>query len=454
MENNKLKKYYNSLIEYDIDYGELFYEDSQNKIYKYIDNRLDDITINNFNGIGITMYKDKKKFYGSTSNLLEVDNIINKLKKNYNVNNSYEYVNLKVNDCVDKNKENILLSEDDKKNLFNEINDYARNFSDLVNQVDIKLIESIRNVKVVNQNGINMETRYITRLIVTVFAKENDKSSSSSISPGFSTDNSFLKEFNWKKLLDEALNDLLEKLNTVPFKGGEIPVILGPGFGAVIFHEACGHAMESYGIIDGTSVLTNKINKKIASDKVTIIDDGTIDNLYGTTNFDDEGVKTQKNVLIENGILKNYLTNITDSKIIGNEVTGSARRELYIYPSISRMNNTYLEKGNDKIDDMIKSIKYGLFAKNMGGGSVSPNTGEFNFNVSFGYIIEDGKLTKPIKNVSLIGNTLDILNNVEMVSDDLEFGTGYCGSLSGSVPVTIGQPTIKVSKILVGGNNE
>ena len=212
--------------------------------------------------------------------------------------------------------------------------------------------------------------------------------------------------------------------------------------------------MEATTVARNISVLSNKLNEKIASDKVTIIDDGTIKSLWGSVNVDDEGKDPNKNLLIENGYLRNYLIDYVNSKKMKMAYTGSGRRQNYKYAPTSRMNNTYLLEGTDKIEDMIKSIKYGLYAKQMGGGSVNPITGDFNFSVEEAFLIEDGKITKPVKGASLIGNTLDILKNVEMVSDNLEYGTGWCGSESGSIPVITGEPTIKVSKILVGGTNE
>ena len=209
--------------------------------------------------------------------------------------------------------------------------------------------------------------------------------------------------------------------------------------------------MEAAATANNQSVLAGKIGEKIASDKVTIIDDGTIDNLWGTSNIDDEGELTRKNILIENGVLVNYLNDEIDNRKLNMTLTGSSRRENYRFSPVSRMNNTYLKPGTDKIEDMIKSIDFGLYAAGLGGGSVNPETGEFNFACETAYMIRDGKIAECVKGATLIGTTLDILKNVEMVSDNLEYGVGNCGASSGWIPVTIGQPTVKISSILVGG---
>ena len=232
-----------------------------------------------------------------------------------------------------------------------------------------------------------------------------------------------------------------------------MPVVIAHGQGAVIFHEACGHAMEAQATAKNQSVLSGKIGQKIASDKVTIVDDGRLDGYWGSTNIDDEGNPTRENIVIENGILKKYFNDEINNRLLNMELTGSSRRENFRFAPVSRMNNTFLKPGTDKIEDMIKSIDFGLYAVELGGGSVDPETGNFNFACDTAYMIRDGKIAEPVKGATLIGNTTEILNNVEMVSDDFEYDSGNCGSSSGWVHVTMGQPTIKVSSILVGGDS-
>nr|WP_242004895.1 TldD/PmbA family protein [Brachyspira pilosicoli] len=218
-----------------------------------------------------------------------------------------------------------------------------------------------------------------------------------------------------------------------------------------MFHEACGHALEATAVADNASVFCNKLGKKIASDVVTAIDDGTIKNAWGSYNIDDEGNDAQRTVLIENGILKSYLVDELGSIKMNQKVTGSARRESYKYAPTSRMRNTFIDKGNSTFEELISGIEYGLYAKKMGGGSVYPATTDYNFAVSEGYLIENGKITKPVRGATLIGRGDETLMNIEAVSSNLELADGICGSISGSVPTTVGQPAIRVKELTVGG---
>ena len=223
------------------------------------------------------------------------------------------------------------------------------------------------------------------------------------------------------------------------------------GFGGVIFHEACGHSLEATSVGTGTSQMCGKLGQKIANEKVTAIDDGTIAGAWGSVNIDDEGNPTERNVLIENGILKKYMVDRLGSRRMGMKMTGNSRRQDYHYEPTSRMTNTFIDNGPDKNEDIIRSIEYGLYAKKMGGGSVNPLTGDFNFAVSEGYIIRNGEICEAVRGASLIGNGSQILMDIDMVGQNLATGQGMCGSSSGSVPTDVGQPLIRVSEITVGG---
>ncbi|EMN32519.1 TldD/PmbA domain protein [Leptospira interrogans serovar Pyrogenes str. L0374] len=229
--------------------------------------------------------------------------------------------------------------------------------------------------------------------------------------------------------------------------------MMGNGFGGVIFHEACGHPLETEAIRKKSSPFVDKLGKRIAQSCLTAIDDGTIPDSWGSINVDDEGTAPQKTILIENGILKNYLSDRVGAQEVGVEKTGSARRESYMYAPVSRMRNTYIAAGKDSFDSMLSGIDYGLFAKKMGGGSVNPSTGEFNFSVEEGYVIRNGKIAEPVRGATLIGKGDEILPKISMVGKDLELAAGMCGAASGSVPVTVGQPSLKVDEILVGGRS-
>ena len=232
---------------------------------------------------------------------------------------------------------------------------------------------------------------------------------------------------------------------------GNMTVAIDNGFGGVIFHESCGHSLEATSVAKGNSVFADKLGEQIASTKITAIDDGTIANEWGSLNIDDEGNPTQKNVLIENGILKSYMIDKLNGRRMGMKSTGSGRRQSYKYAPTSRMTNTYIAAGDDKPEDIIASISDGLYAKKMGGGSVNPVTGEFNFAVSEGYLVKNGKIQEPVRGASLIGKGSEVLMNIDMVGDNMEMAQGMCGSSSGSIPVNVGQPMIRVKDMTVGG---
>ena len=457
MNKKTLQLLLDNIIESEVDFGEIFYENTLVKTYEVIDSKLDTINSRITHGVGIRLAHNNDIVYGYTNDLKKKSlyELVSRIKNNFSNNRLIKEVNLerlkisrdksviKHNDMDDKKKKEYLLN----------IDKLARSIDSRIVQVDTVFYESDSEVIIANTNNTYVkENRPLTRLNITIIAKDDKRQTKSSKSYGISGGYELLDEIDIKKEVENLATSAIKKLSAKPCPSGEMPVIIGPGFGAVIFHEACGHSMEATTVSYNTSILSGKLNEKIASSKVSIIDDGTLKSKWGTTVYDDEGNKTRKNVLIKNGVLKGYLIDYLNNRKMNMEITGSGRRESYKYAPTSRMNNTYLVKGHDKIEDMIKSVKYGIYAVNMGGGSVDPVTGDFNFAVNEAYLIENGKITDMVLGGSLIGNTLDILNNVSMVSDDLSFDTGFCGSVSGNVPVTIGEPTILVSKILVGGN--
>lgn len=455
MEKHLYEKLLNIAIKNGADFAEIYDEKSVHTCYKVLDSKLDSITTKNKYGIGIRVKKDKCCYYASTNNRNEENliKVVNDLTKKFVPNNSTKEVLL--TKLVDKTKKCHLHNEmsiDDKKKILVDLDKVARNHSKLVTQTSLNFLENYKEFTVCNSKGKYVKSNNIvTRFICTIYVEKDGNNESQFADYATGTGYEFIGKVDLKDIVLKCTSLALEKLDAVYFKGGEMPVILGNGFGAVIFHEACGHGLEATSIAPKVSVFKDDLNKKIATDKVTLIDDGTIKDVWGSSIIDDEGNDTQKNVLIENGILKKYLIDDFNSDIMGLESNGCGRREDYTYPPTSRMSNTYLQSGTDKIEDMIKSIEYGVYCERMSGGSVNPATGEFNFAVDVARLIENGKVTKMLKGVTLIGNSKDILQNVEMVADDLKLSGGYCGSKSGLVYVTIGQPTIKISKILVGG---
>jgi len=232
---------------------------------------------------------------------------------------------------------------------------------------------------------------------------------------------------------------------------GKMDVVMQNGWGGVLVHEAVGHPLEADNIAKKIGVFTGKLGQKVASDVFTMVDDGSLPNFRGTTNFDDEGTQMKKNVLINNGVLEKYMTDILSAKQIGMERTGNGRRESFRHLPIPRMTNTYIDKGKDKPEDILASTKGGIYVQSLSGGSVNPTTGVFNFTCREAYLVENGKKTTPVIGATLIGNCLDIISNIDAVGDDLAFGPGICGK-GQSAEVSAGQPTVRIRGINVGGS--
>jgi TldD protein len=232
---------------------------------------------------------------------------------------------------------------------------------------------------------------------------------------------------------------------------GRMPAVIGSAFGGVIFHEACGHGLETTAVAKNASVFGGRLGQAVAAECVTAVDDGTLAGMWGSTAVDDEGLPTRRTVLIDKGVLRSYLVDRLGSLKTGLTPTGSGRRQSYRYAPTSRMRNTFIAPGKASFEETLSGVKRGLYAKKMGGGSVNPATGEFNFAVREGYLIKDGKLAGPVRGASLIGFGPEVIRRVDRVGPDLELEPGTCGSISGNVPTTVGQPTIRVAEITVGG---
>lgn len=461
MKKELYEKIINLCLEHGCDFAEVYYEQARKTNYILLDKKLDDIPTNQTEGVGIRVEKNGNIYYSSTNTLTE-ENILNKtreLLQNVPKTKSKQNTACTLGELLTKLTPVKIAHNDfsivEKVKLLKKIDKTARTISKFIVQVRVLLLETDKQFVVANSYGKFVKSDEITTRLACICNSERDNKKESSFkSAGAGIGYEFLEKVNLDDFAKEVATSAVKKLDSKAFEGGEVPVIIGTGFGAVIFHEACGHALEATSVCDGLSVFTGCLNKKIASEKVTLIDDGSIPGEWGSTLIDSEGNETQKNILIENGILKKFLIDDRNSIKMKQPSTSSGRRQDYTYPPTSRMNNTYLAAGTDKFEDMVKSIDYGLYCKKMSGGSVDTKTGEFNFSADECYLIKNGNIGDIVTGITLIGKGQDILKAVEMVADDLSLETGYCGSESGNVPVTIGEPTIKVSKILVGGTAE
>ena len=328
----------------------------------------------------------------------------------------------------------------------------AREYDSAVKQVTGGLLDVDHNILIANSEGLYTQDRQIrTRMFISAVAEMNGETQTGSCAPGRRMGLEMFDTIDPKNVGIHAARQAVTMAGAGYCPAGVMPVAIENGFGGVIFHEACGHSLEATSVALGQSQFTGKLGQKIANEKVTAIDDGTIPGAWGSINIDDEGTPAQRKVLIENGVLKSYMIDKFNGRRMGMASTGSSRRQSYRFTPTSRMTNTYIAPGQDKDADIIASIAYGLYAKEMGGGSVNPITGEFNFAVNEGYLIRNGKICEPVRGASLVGKGSEIIQNIDMVGANLDMGQGMCGSSSGSVPTNVGQPLIRVSSITVGG---
>jgi TldD protein len=336
--------------------------------------------------------------------------------------------------------------------MLREAHNGASGRSPLITQTWVNYTDSAQNVLIANSDGLWAEDKRVrTRMGVAAIASNETEKQQAFFGPGRLCGLEFYDTINFTEIGKNTADIAITMLNAKLCPGGKMPVVIDNGFGGVILHEACVHGLEATSVAKKASVFADKLGQKIASDIVTAVDDGTMLNEWGSLNIDDEGAKTQRNVLIENGVLKTFLVDRLNGLKMGMPSTGSARRESYRFAPTSRMTNTFFVNGTDKQADIIVGTEYGLYAKKMGGGSVMPGTGEFNFAVTEAYLIRDGKIAEPVRGATLIGKGQEVLLNIDRISDNFAMEQGMCGSESGSVPTNIGQPMIRVKELIVGG---
>lgn len=328
----------------------------------------------------------------------------------------------------------------------------ARAFAPQIVQVEATMAEEWQRVFIANSEGtwISDERPYV-RLMITAIAEEGKEKQSGRESPGALGGWEAIQAMDVEGLARHAAEVAMTMLRAGYAPSGKMPVVIDNAFGGVIFHEACGHLLETTSVAKGASIMAGRLGEQVANPKVTAVDDGTMDGEWGSIAIDDEGEPAQRTVLIEGGVLKSYMVDKLGARKTGYAITGSGRRQGYRYAPTSRMRNTFIAAGEDKFDDMIASIDYGLYAKKMGGGSVSPGTGDFNFAVMEAYMIRGGKIAEAVRGATLVGNGAEVLMKIDMVGDNFAMAAGRCGSVSGSIATNVGQPALRVSEIVVGG---
>ncbi|MCB1802264.1 MAG: metalloprotease TldD [Gammaproteobacteria bacterium] len=347
------------------------------------------------------------------------------------------------------------LSEEQKIDLMRRADAAARSADPRVQQVIVSLVAAHDTILVMDNSGrISGDVRPLVRMNVQVIVEQNGKREQGSAGGGARQAlDFFLVDDRALGYAREAVRQALVNLDAVAAPAGMLPVVLGPGWPGVLLHEAVGHGLEGDFNRKGTSAFSGRVGEQVASPLCTVVDDGTLPNRRGSLTIDDEGTASGYNVLIENGILKGYMQDRMNARLMGVAPTGNGRRESYAHLPMPRMTNTYMLAGQHKPDEIIASVKHGLYAVNFGGGQVDITSGKFVFSANEAYMIENGRITHPVKGATLIGNGPEVMNRISMVGDDLalDTGVGTCGKEGQSVPVGVGQPTLKIDQLTVGG---
>ena len=439
------------------DFAEIFEEDSLDTSIGILNGKVENSISGRTHGIGIRIFKGFKSVYAYTNNTSLSSLLDTAQKAALALGELKEDVSIVLTEKTIINNNPIIyipssISLQKKIEVMKKGYKAAKDYNEEISQVSVSYLDKEQNILIANTEGLLVEDKRVrTRLAISSVASKDGENQTGFEGPGAHKGFELFNDIDPEYYGREASRVAHTMLHAKNCPAGKMPVAIDNGFGGVIFHEACGHSLEATAVAKGNSVFTNMIGKQIASTKVTAIDDGTIKNAWGSLNIDDEGNKTRRNVLIEDGILKGYLIDKLNGRRMGMEATGSSRRQSYKYAPTSRMTNTYIAAGDDDEKEIIKSISDGLYAKKMGGGSVNPVTGEFNFAVSEGYIVKNGEIQEPVRGASLIGKGSEVLMNIDMVGKNLEQGQGMCGSVSGSIPTNVGQPMIRVKEITVGG---
>ena len=442
--------------------GDLFFEFVENETLSFDDGRLKSATYNQKSGFGFRGVSVEVDIFArsdqlSTDSLIRASKLVKKIKSNYsgntnisskNLNNNYLYINK--NPIEETNIKQ-------KIDLLEKIDNYARKSNKLVRQVFANISLTWQAVQIVRSDGQNSaDIRPLVRLNVSVVVEKNGRmETGSSGSGGRILFNDYLFKQNWQREVDEAIRIAIVNLESINAPAGEVEIVLGPGWPGVMLHEAVGHGLEGDFNRKGTSIFSGRVGERVASKGVTVIDDGTLPNRRGSIAIDDEGTVSKRNILIEDGILCGFMQDRQNARLMGVSPTGNGRRQSYQHLPMPRMTNTFMENGRFEPQEIIDSVKRGIYAVNFGGGQVDITSGKFVFSASEAYMLENGKIGAPVKGATLIGNGPDAMSKITMIGNDckLDNGVGTCGKSGQTVPVGVGQPTLKIGGIIVGGTD-
>lgn len=446
------------ILEHGGDFGEVFHEDTGFTKLRATGDKLETVSCGQETGTGIRIFQNGASLYFSINSGEETE-LFRLLKENWKTareqaktaglpagKGQWEPRSLDIPDGK-------LAALSEKAGLVRRCNQAGFAADGRVSRMSTLYTDMDQQVLIANTDGTMIrDRRQKTRLHIATTARDGGSTGSSYVGPGAMGGFEYYDMIRPEEWAERAAKGAVGMLHAAPCPTGRMPVVIANGFGGLFFHEACGHSLEASAVADGASEFAGLLGKKVASEKVTLIDDGSMEGEWGSLHVDDEGIPTRKNLLIEKGILRGYLVDRFHGQKLGMAPTGSARRQSYRFMPTSRMTNTYIAPGTDSLSAMIASIERGLYVKSINAGSVNPATGAFNFNTAETFLIEDGRITKPVHAATLIGTGGDILQRVEMVGNDFELRQGFCYAASGAIYIGAGQPSVKISEMTVGGD--
>jgi TldD protein len=436
-------------------FSDIYYEDQNFFTFTIENNKVKYLKSGSENGIHLRTFQNDKT-YSSCSADLSFD-FLKKMALDMPSFSEKKFFSNQISaiNAIPTITENNPLSSLERNSLIEKFlacNGKIKKMSDKIIQTTLRYSTSLENILILNSDAkIVYDKRIYSRYIIQVVAKDGEIVQTAYEGPGATGVTDILAISNIDELSEKVVKRALTMLEAKPAPTGKMPVVLMGEAGGTMIHEACGHSLEADFIYKETSNLKNMLGKKVASELVTVIDDGTIDGLYGSYSYDDEAIPAQKNVLIENGILKSYMTDRLSSLILGMKPTGNGRRESFRSKPVPRMSNTFVENGVTSSQEIIDSVESGILVKKMGGGQVNITNGDFVFEISEGYLLKNGKQLSPIRGASLIGNGLEALKNIQMVGNDKMFMPGICGKYD-HVPVSDAQPTLLIDGLTIGGS--
>ena len=440
------------------DFAEIFCEDRQSGSIGLVDGRVDAASTVRRHGAGIRIYCGLNSVYVHTNDTSPSGLAAAARKAADAVSGDAAVGDIHLTRSLQRNLHPVRelpmdVAGSRKAKLLRDVDLAAKAVSGEITQVRASLDYWDSDVRIANSEGLfTGDRRVYTRLYAYAVAEKDGDSQSGREAPGAMMGYElFAGRVDPEAVARRAATQAVTMLHADPCPAGVMPVVIDGGFGGVIFHEACGHSLEAAAVAFGNSEFAGRLGERIASPIVTAVDDGTLAGEWGSLNIDDEGNPTTRLVLIEDGILKNYMIDRLNGRRMGLPSTGSGRRQDYTFAPTSRMRNTFIAPGEDDEAEIIASCGDGLYAKSMGGGSVNPVTGEFNFAVDEGYLIRGGRIDRPVRGASLIGRGSEILKKIDRVGSKMWMSQGMCGASSGSVPTNVGQPMIRVTDITVGG---